>query len=456
MSTDNKRMDWDSLLHAGRYGALKKPASADMRRPYQRDFDRIVFSTAFRRMQDKTQVFPVPKSDFVHNRLTHSLEVSSVGRSLGSIGGYIILHKENLDSGIHPESFGDIVAAACLAHDVGNPPFGHSGEKAIAKYFSSAEGARHRPYLSERQWADLLYYEGNAAGFRILTNHHPEEKAGGLLLTYATLGAFSKYPGEAEPKKVKYTGQTSLKKFGFFQSEKEIFDRVATELKLLDGSTDSKKAWKRHPLAFLTEAADNICYRIIDLEDGFKLGYIHLEEMEELLKYFLIYPDKDMDGLKTYGMIKDHGEKAGYLRAKAINALVKETAKVFDDKYEDIMHGEFDQELTDYIRSDDQFNQTILDCNKRLYNSRKVVEIEIAGYRILSGLLEEFAGILIKPEDLPNKKLKELIPRQFRPQHNGNYYDDLMKITDFVARMTDSYAIDLYRKIKGISLPEIY
>lgn len=450
-----ERMDWNKLLSTGRYGEQTSNKAGDNRRPYQRDFDRIVFSSAFRRLQDKTQVFPIPKSDFVHNRLTHSLEVSSVGRSLGSFGGQIVHEKEQLDT--HPDSFGDIVAAACLAHDIGNPPFGHSGEKAIGEYFRSPEGQEHKKYLqNEKQYADLIHYEGNAAGFRILTNHHPDEAAGGLYITYATLGAFTKYPGEAELEKKKRKGRTSVKKNGFFQSEKKIFDDVARNLGLLDGSVPEKQAWKRHPLAFLMEAADNICYRIVDLEDGYRLGYISLEEMEELLMYFLKKPKLQSRSLKKYQDIKDEGEKVGYLRAKAVNALVSQAAMVFREKYEEIMLGRFDDELTDFIQSGEHFNERILNRNIELYNSKKVVEIELAGYKILGGLLEAFAGILLKPDIQYNKKLLQLVPKQFRPSNKAGYYQNLMKMTDFVARMTDSYAIALYRKITGMSLPEIY
>ncbi len=451
-----ERMDWKKLLHQGRYGDGGFTKSGDARRPYQRDFDRIVFSSPFRRLQDKTQVFPIPKSDFVHNRLTHSLEVSSVGRSLGSLGGRTILENERLEANVHPGSFGDIVAAACLAHDVGNPPFGHSGEKAIGEYFLSAEGRKHKEFLSEKEYADLVHYEGNAAGFRILTNHHPDELPGGLFITYATLGAFTKYPGEVEFEKKKRPGRTSLKKHGYFQTEKHIFEDVAAKLGLPDGSVEGKKAWKRHPLAFLMEAADNICYRIVDLEDGYRLGYISLEEMEELLMYFLKHPEPQARSLEKYQNIRDEGEKVGYLRAKAINALVHEAALVFEKNYEDIMLGGFDDEITDFIQSSEHFNERILDRNLKLYNSKKVVEIELAGYKILGGLLESFAGILLQPQSRYNQKLLQLVPAQFRPCDKAGYYHNLMKMTDFVARMTDSYAIALYRKITGISLPEIY
>ncbi len=353
-------MNWEKLLNSRRLGDERDNYDVFAHRSaFQRDYDRIIFSSAFRRMQDKTQVFPVPENDFVHNRLTHSIEVSSVGRTLGNLVGQYVLELEPQlkDLGNSMHMFGDIVAAASLAHDVGNPPFGHSGETAIGNYFLNNKELKERYKLNDQEWNDLTKYEGNAHGFRLLTNHHPDEIKGGLRLTYATLGCFSKYP-RASIVDDKYLiessiKRTSSKKFSYFQSENDLFKQVAEtlELRKLTKEHPEQRAWARHPLVFMVEAADNICYRIIDLEDGYKLGYLKFNEMEELLIPLLKRSFDAKEALKKYQHIKDLGEKIGYLRAKSINVLIYESMEIFKDNYTAIMSGDFDprwQEIESY------------------------------------------------------------------------------------------------------------
>ena len=457
-------MNWEQLLSSRRLNDERKDYDTNAHRSaFQRDYDRIIFSSAFRRMQDKTQVFPIPENDFVHNRLTHSIEVSSVGRTLGNLVGQFVLEKhpklEKLGNDMH--MFGDIVAAASLAHDVGNPPFGHSGENAIGNYFKQNENLREKYELNNQEWNDLIKYEGNAHGFRLLTNHHPDEIKGGLRLTYATLGCFSKYPRASiieskfllNPNKKR----TSSKKFSFFQSEKDLFENVANTLglKKLTQEHPEQKAWVRHPLVFMVEAADNICYRIIDLEDGYKLGYLKFQEMEELLLPLLERSYDANEALEKYQQINDLGEKIGYLRAKSINVLIYESIEVFKKNYEEIMSGDFDKEITDIIRSADIVEGPIKKANIYLYNRKPVIEIEVAGYQVISGLLEKFMSVQLHPEYGMNKKMMQLLPIQFHVNENDSNYDKIMKAVDFVARMTDSYALNLYRRLSGHSLPVI-
>lgn len=446
-------MNWKQLLNYNRIGEKPKSDFSIYRSEFQRDFDRIIFSSAFRRLQDKTQVFPVPESDFVHNRLTHSIEVSSVGRSLGNLAGEIILKRnsELENQGIDFHLFGDIVAAASLAHDVGNPPFGHSGEKAISDFFIKNSSIKND--LSKSEWNDLIKYEGNAHGFRLLTNHHPDEtERGGLKLTYATLAAFSKYPRESYLSTTNIDKRASGKKFGFFQTESELFEEVAKNTGLVSLSNDNDRYWSRHPLAFLMEAADNICYRIIDLEDGFKLKYLTFNEIEDLLIDFI---KVEKSSLNKYNNIKDKGEKVGYLRAKAINTLVYQTADVFQNKLDTILNQQFDDELTNYISSYDLLEGKIKQANLFLYNQKAVIEIELAGYQIINGLLELYVDSAINPENYFNKKLIQILPQQFVPNNNKTNYENLMRIVDFVSRMSDSYAINLYKKLKGQKFPII-
>ena len=452
-------MNWDNLLNSQRLGDSRTNYdSFNHRSAFQRDFDRIIFSSAFRRMQDKTQVFPVPESDFVHNRLTHSLEVAMVGRSLGNLAGEFILNKfPELNEKHSMNMFGDIVAAAALAHDLGNPPFGHSGEGAIGDFFKKNSFIKDQFDISDAQWSDFIEYEGNAHGFRLLANHHPDEVNNGMRLTFATLATFAKYPRPSYVNKEKLFDpekkRTSSKKFSFNRSETLDFENVANAVGLIKISDED--IWARHPLAFLVEAADNICYRIIDLEDGYKLSYLSLVEMEALLIPLMMRSFDAEIAKKKYDDIIDAGEKVGYLRAKAINVLVYEAMQVFEDNIDDIMNGDFDNELTDLIKSVDILEGPIKKSNIFLYNRQPVVEIELAGYQVIYGLLEQFMQIHLNPKHILSKKLSTILPTQFHFNETDSNYCKLMRIVDFIARMTDGYALGLYRRLSGQSLPSV-
>ncbi len=448
-------MDWNRLLSRARPGLSRQQPDSEARTDFQRDFDRIVFSSAFRRLQDKTQVFPLSQSDYVRTRLTHSLEVSSVGRSLGTMVGDSVIRRHGL-KGVYPQDFGAVVAAACLAHDIGNPPFGHAGEDAIRLWFTaSATGRAVLERLTEAQQQDFLRFEGNAQGFRIITRLQSPDNRGGMQLTCATLGIFTKYPRASALPAEPPLG-IAFKKFGFYQDDWDLFAEVAGQLGLepvLPG------AWTRHPLAYLVEAADDICYRIIDVEDAFRLQQLRYEEVRDLLLTLTGTPERAQ---RKMDRITRPKEKIEYLRAKAIGAIIEQAHQCFMAHEDAILAGAFTEELLDVIPAADAM-RALKDCGeKQVYVSRPVVEVEAAGFEVLGGLLEAFMSTVADIADHgPNASSKSrmlihLIPEQFAGpgrQPSTDPYRRALAITDFVSGMTDSYAVTLFKKLTGMSLP---
>ncbi|MBJ6144817.1 dGTP triphosphohydrolase [Hymenobacter sp. BT559] len=455
---------WPQLLSTRRYP--DRPAEVPMpgRSPYLADYDRVVFSSAFRRLQRKTQVMPLPETDFVHTRLTHSLETACVGRSLGRLSARRVLES---DPGLANElpdfaqDCGDIVASACLAHDIGNPPFGHSGEDAISAYFASRAAERFITGLSTAEQSDLQHFEGNAAGFRILTHTYPALTNGsaGLGLTYATLGAFTKYPRPSVVEAEKKQGGASEKKYGHFQAENPHFKLVAEELGLRPKDA-AAGFYHRHPLAFLVEAADDICYRIIDFEDGLKLGLIDHERGLELLRELrAAAPNARPKGSGSSGLHwRDWQEELGYLRATLIGQLVDETATRFAQHAPAILGGTYDAPLVKELSGYEYLQEIQRLSIAKLYRSRPVLEIEAAGFEVLGGLLDAFlCAIFDKKENHRSRKLLDLLPAQYRaigPQAGASAYEQILLLTDYVAGMTDQHALSLYKTIKGIELPK--
>jgi len=437
-------MNWDNLLKLRRFGDLKdrpRLAQNDTRLGFEVDYDRIVFSSAFRSLQDKTQIIPFSKTDFVHTRLTHSLEVSVVGRSLGRMAGKNILQKyPNLrdNFGYQINDFGAIVAAASLAHDIGNPPFGHSGEKAIGHYFSHGNGSRYKNELTDKQYKDLCHFEGNANGFKILT----ESKAGtpgGLRLSFATLGAFIKYPKASLP--FQPTSHVAHKKFGYFQAQETFFNELTTELNLND-----KKLVYRHPLAYLVEAADDICYTIIDFEDGIHLGWI---EEEYALEYLIKLVRDGIDTLK-YSKLQNKKQRLSYLRSLAINSLIKDAVSIFQENETQILEGSFANALMERSQYKAQITDIINISIDKVYKSEEVVQKEILGYKLISSLLEAFvsaaANSFNKNTNTYDELLLELIPEdELIPA--DNLYKTLLNATCYVASLTDGKAMLLAEKI---------
>jgi dGTPase len=445
-------MNWLQLLSLKRFGDTEKRLrnlQDESRLGFEVDNDRILFSDSFRSLQDKTQVVPLSQTDFVHTRLTHSLEVSVVARSIGRIIGEYLLQKypEIQQEGYLKTDFGTITAAAALAHDIGNPPFGHSGEKAIGEFFISGNGKEYQPFLTDKQWQDLIDFEGNANGFRILTDNS-SGSGSGLRLSYATLGAFIKYPKESLPKKP--TSNIADKKFGIFQSEINFFDDLTNELGLIKSRNDQNIAYHRHPLAFIVEAADDICYTIIDFEDGINLNLI---DEEYALEYFIKLV-KDTIDTKKYYSLKNKQERIKYLRALAINVLINEAAQQFIANEELILKGNFHSSLMDRCKYEAQMKDIIKISNEKIYQSKEVIEKEIAGYKIIGDLLFVFSKAVINDLNHQLTSYDKLIYKLLPPKLHDlpeNHYDRLLAVCSFVASMSDSYAILLHRKISGNS-----
>lgn len=445
-------MNWIQLLSQNRPGeTTKKAFPRQIRTAFEQDYDRIIFSSPFRMLQDKTQVFPLPKHDFVHSRLTHSLEVSSVGRSIGkSVGEKIISRNQELkDRNYSANDFGSIVAAACLTHDLGNPPFGHSGEDAISEFFSlHPQGVFFEDMVSEKEWIDLVHFEGNAQGFRLLNKKQYQ----GLKLSCATLAAFTKYPRPSFFKKVDKQ-RRSQKKFGFYQTESIIFQEVADQTGLI-ALYPEENVWCRHPLAFLVEAADDICYHIIDLEDGCNAGLIPYSEVETLLAGIL----EDRFKPEKLQKIDSTREKVGLLRALSIGVLIEQCTDIFLANEEAILAGNFDQSLVDLIPTKSVLKKIIEVSVNKVYRSQEVMNIEIAGFDVMNGLLEYFSQAVYEAYEKRNishrnQALLRMLPSEYQneiAEEGASMYQLLRSLLDFISGMTDTYAINLYRKIKGI------
>lgn len=448
-------MNLNHIYSPARFGTA---LSKDTRSAYQRDYDRIIFSSAFRRLQNKTQVFPLPGSVFVHNRLTHSLEVASVGRSLGFLTGEWIADKFKKELTQNSKNFykyelNHVISAGCLCHDIGNPAFGHSGEDAIASYFKRNE-KKLKNRFSEREWFDFVKFEGNANAIRILTQVQNGKISGSIDLSFTTLASIAKYPCEAVASDKKILHR---KKFGFFQSEKNNFNKIVSNTSML---TESRNPliYQRHPLVWLIEAADDICYNIIDLEDAHRLGIIDHNKCAELFLSLIFSLDKNAEkSLKNrQNQIIDKNEKISFLRAKIIGLLTQKAAEAYQNSFEEIIKGMLNKPLLELI-DDSGGIQKLLDeveqfSIQNIYNHYSVVEIENAGYNVMYELLSHFVEPVLKTErSQSDEKAIKLIPNQFLYE-DGNDYQKVMGVLDFVSGMTDNYATELYRRIKGIEI----
>jgi dGTPase len=462
-------MNWQSLYSARRTGDAdnKKFNPDSVRTSFLRDYDRIIFSSAFRRLQNKTQVFPLPGPVFVHNRLTHSLEVASVGRSLGKFVGDAIAAKYTTENEEFREFYKyelpSVIAAACLAHDIGNPPFGHSGEDAIRTFFTSLDGDVKKildSSLSDNQRKDFECFEGNANALRTLTNKFNEKEEGGYRLTYTTLASIVKYPSISSEGFNKTTGLIATKKSGFFDTGIELYKKIAEEFHIPKIS-GHEYVYTRHPFVYLTEAADDICYRIIDLEDAHRLHIVSLDIIKELF-----YPFFEMEqGYDAVDYVKrkvdnlvDDNQKVQFIRAKWIGLMVTKLSELFIQYENELLNGTLQKDLLSCLP--DEYTALIKRINDfsfdKVYNYPSVVEIEIAGYNVIGGMLKEFVNAVLYPEQTKSGKIVQLISKQFPvTQKRENLYSDIQSVVDFIAGMTDLYAIDLYRKMTGISVPQL-
>lgn len=443
--TDNMR--WERLICDKRLGMEEyHDGRHHTRSDFQRDYDRLIFSSPFRRLQNKTQVFPLPGSIFVHNRLTHSLEVSSVGRSLAH--EVAIRLKEKYDDAQLNHKFDnirDIVAAACLCHDLGNPPFGHSGEKTIGTYFSEGKGQMLRDRFTDKQWADFINFEGNANSFRLLTHQFKGRRKGGMAMTYSTLATIVKYPYSSI-----YAGKKG--KFGFFASEENIYRKVASELGIPEIEPGR---FARHPLVYIMEAADDICYQIMDIEDAHKLKLLSTEQVEALFLGF--FPkDKHQRMIRVMQSLTDPNEQIGYLRSGVIGTLVENCAEVFMQNEERLLRGEFEGSLIDRLPPllADAYKACSDIAWTKIYSAQMVVDIELAGNRIVSFLMETLVDAVMNPGRNYSSLLFNVIPQQYDVTA-GDDYDRIQSVLDHVSGMTDVYALDLYRKLNGLSLPAV-
>ncbi len=443
-------MDWQKLISNKRLGQeYRHTERHDDRTEFKRDYDRLIFSAPFRRLQNKTQVFPLPGSIFVHNRLTHSLEVASVGMSLGNdIAQHIIKKRPELKDTMF-EQIGQIVSTACLAHDLGNPPFGHSGEKAIQTFFTEGSGLSLKQQVSSAFWDDITHFEGNANAFRLLTHQFKGRRPGGFVMTYSTLASIVKYPYASSAAGTKG-------KFGFFQSEQPYFQRIADEMGLLRRSNEGEPLqYARHPLVYLVEAADDICYEIMDIEDAHKLKILSYPETEEL---FLGFFDKETKQKLLQRIsdenLQDPNEKVVYLRACVIGKLENECVNTFLDNEEMILAGTFEGSLIKHINQQqrDAYKRCSQLSVERIYRSRPVLDVELSGYKIMATLMEQMTEAVMHPDRFYSKQLIDRVSTQY--DINAQELETrLMAVIDYIAGMTDVYALDVYQKINGISLP---
>ena len=443
-------MEWNKLISARRLGMeASNIDTMDERSEFLRDYDRLIFSAPFRRLQNKTQVFPLPGSVFVHNRLTHSLEVACVGRSLGNRVVRSLVAKHPELAGTAVEEIGNIVSAACLAHDLGNPPFGHSGERAISTYFSEGKGSTLRADLTDTEWNDIVHFEGNANAFRLLTHQFTGRRKGGFALTYSTLAAIVKYPYASC-----YAG--GKPKFGFFHTEADTFRTIADELGLVRLSAEGEPLrYCRHPLVYLVEAADDICYQMMDIEDAYKLKLLTPDETTALMLTF-VEESRRARVKDTFNMVTDRNEQIAYLRSKVIGILIDECAEAFVAHEEEILAGTFEGSLIKH--TGERCRSAYAHCSgvavEKIYRSRDVLDVELAGFRIINTLIELMVDAVTHPDKAYSKLLIDRVSSQYEI-HSPTLYGKLQAVLDYLSGMTDVFALDLYRKINGNSLPAV-
>lgn len=440
-------MDWETLLCRERLGKLAATSDELGRTPFHKDHDRVIFSGAFRRLGKKTQVHPVSSNDHIHTRLTHSLEVGCVGRSLGMRVGEML--RAELPEWCQPADLGVIVQAACLAHDIGNPPYGHSGEDAIRHWFHQAARQGWLDPLTDAQRSDFLNFEGNAQGFRVLTELEYHQFEGGMRLTYATLGAYLKYPWTS-----RHADSLGYKKhkFGCYQAEYALLEQIADKLGL---PMQEDQCWGRHPLVYLVEAADDICYGLIDLEDGMEMELLDYAEVERLL---LDLVDGDLpDTYRQLGPKDSTRRKLAILRGKAIEHLVNAAAQAFLEQQPALLAGTLKGDLVEHMH--DNARRCVLAAKnmarERIFQDKRKTLHEIGAYSTLETLLDAFCGAVNELHagqnlSFKHRRILDLMGNN-APKQDWDLYQSYLRVIDFIAGMTDLYAADIATRIRGIT-----
>jgi dGTPase len=441
------RMKWANLLSRKRCGVSQLEQTEAGRSHFQKDIDRIIFSSAFRRLNDKTQVHPLAGNDNIRTRLPHSLEVSSVGRSLGTKVGER-LYKELKSIDIQPSHVGDIVQAACLAHDIGNPPFGHSGEEAIRSWFRANSNRDVLKDLTTAELNDFQNFEGNAQGLRIITQLEYYLFEGGMRLTYATLGTFMKYPWTSD-----LLETFGKHKYGCNRTEIEILTEIATEL----GSIQrADTAWCRHPLSYLMEAADDICYASIDLEDGIEMGFITYDEVLEILGIVV-----DIDRLPTLHSRCEGNDllnrKIAIARGRAMSFLIEGVVDTFIQYKDDLLTGNlmYDDLIGACGGRVKEFIDTAKNTAKnKIFDNPRKIQIEKGSHATIDILLEAFISaayyLKIDEREFPPKYQTLLdIMGYHQPKPEWSLHHSYMHVLDFISGMTDNYAANIAKRIEN-------
>jgi len=454
-------MSWEKLLSSKRLRHQEQLVNhIDFRSPYESDIQRILFSGSFRRLSKKTQVHPLVANDHVHTRLTHSIEVAQVGKTLGKALGIKLGTKlvDKLPDNVTPYDIGAVVEAACLAHDFGNPPFGHGGEEAIIHWFEN-NGSQLLRSLDPAHRRDLMYFEGNAQGLRIIAQTENNLFKGGLRLTYATLGAFLKYP---------WNSRIPGKKFGAFLSEEYILEDIASQTGMI---RINENQWARHPLAYLVEAADDICYGILDLEDAVELNILRYDEVENV--FLPLFDQKELQNFHDSLENRKEAFRVNLARLRGIvfDKAVSGAIDGFMIKYDDIMHGRFPsgEDLFDALTVDDPIKNVIKNAKRmarqQIFPDPKKVEIELGSYSVFETLMDAFskaavdqAQCLSSPQhvlswksNLVMKMLGDHAP-SYRNEPDGDRWSEyqcLRRVIDYVSGMTDNYAIYVSSQLQG-------
>lgn len=451
-------MEWTNLLSNERLHDPKYSQQVN-RSIFTQDYDRIVFSQPFRRLANKTQVQPLYEHDHVHHRLIHSIEVGSVGRSLAMAIGQWLVAQGIIEEG-EEHSLANIVQAACAAHDIGNPPFGHSGENAIGAWFADQFQSPQGIFadLDSSLQAEFCDFEGNAQGFRIIARTEMYRNDGGMRLSKAVLGAFMKYPQSAATKKelaanpagaYAEPGYFGKKKFGIFNSEVALFEEVSETLGLPEVKVGQQRWWRRHPLVFVVEAADDICYNIVDLEDAFTTGELPFDVVRTALFNLADRPNRDTSEMSE-------AEQIAYLRAVSIGMGIESCLEAFKANYKDIMDGTFSKSLVEAGKLSDQFKAIKDLAGARIFTARRKTELEVSGHRIIGNVL---SGIKPVYEQLALGKWDESklidhtkqVVRALSLDLRGisNAEQALHGMTDFISGMTDRYAVRVSRMLSG-------